>query len=186
MPPVAQPQLRQQPLHPGFALFCWNPRQHQRQGYVLLCSETRHQVEHLEHETDLPVAYPGLLMVVQTGDVLAVEPVGPRGRPIQQPEQIQQGGLAGPRGPHDGDIGPRLDVQANIVQGVHGLIADPEIPMNVDQFDHFPLSSATAGTPSLTPSRSTETTTRSPSCRPSRISVQAQLCRPVLTSSCCR
>jgi len=56
-------------------------------------------VEGLEHEADLLAAHPCLLGLGQDGDVVAVQFVAPAVGPVEQADDVEQGGLAGTRRP---------------------------------------------------------------------------------------
>ena len=166
------PQGRGDPLAAGFRL---HPGQHQRQFHVFEGRQARHQVKGLKHEADVAVAGGRLLFVVEGGDVLAIEKILAAAGAVQQAEQVEQGGLAGAGGPHDGNIFTRVDVEADIVEGVDGLFADLKIAVDVLQADHALVQGAAAdsvtSTPSASPSRSTDSTMRWPASRPPRTSV---------------
>src|SRR5256885_1919161 len=63
----------------------------------------RQQVVRLEDEPQVLAANLRQGVVVHLGHVLAGQVVGPAGRPVQAAEEVQQGGLAGPARPHEGD-----------------------------------------------------------------------------------
>jgi hypothetical protein len=79
------------------------------------------QVEALEHETDLAVADIGQLVVAHPGHVLAVEFVAAVAGRIQAAQQIHQGGFAGTRGSHDGQVFAAFDLHGNSAQRMHRL-----------------------------------------------------------------
>jgi hypothetical protein len=76
------------------------------------------QVEGLEDEADFLVADAGELVVVELGDVVAVEPVLALGGRVEAADQVHQGGLAGAGGAHDGDVLVVLDAERDAAQGV--------------------------------------------------------------------
>ena len=72
------------------------------------------QVELLEHESDLPVAYLRELVIVQPRDLDSIQAVRPAGRLIQAADQVHEGGLAGTGGTHDGNELAGLDGQGDV------------------------------------------------------------------------
>ena len=123
---IRQTIVFQQPRHARFALCGGNAREDHRQLDIHRRGQTRHQMERLEHETDLFAAHPGLLLVIQVGDIPAIQQVGSGTRAIQQTDQIQQSGLARAGWPHDGNIVTGRDVQVDTAQRGNLLVADLE------------------------------------------------------------
>ncbi len=76
---------------------------HQRQLDVLIHGELVDQVEALEHETDMRLANRGAFALRIGGNILAEQPVAPGRRAVDQPEDVQQGGLAAAGWAHDRD-----------------------------------------------------------------------------------
>ena len=68
----------------------------------------------------------GELVVGHGRGVHAVEPVGARCRRVEQPEHVEQRGLARARRPHDGKVLAGLDAEAHVVQRPHQLVAHLE------------------------------------------------------------
>ena len=73
------------------------PRRLHGQGHVLDGAQPRQEVEALEDEADRLQAQAGPGVVVQVGQVVAVQAHRPLGGPVEQPEDLQQGALAGAR-----------------------------------------------------------------------------------------
>ena len=109
----------------------------QRQLCVLHGCEPRQQVELLEHEAGYAVAQEGKLVVGERCDVRTAQDIGPRVRPVQKTENMEQRGLARARWAHDSHELPGLDAKRDIAQrgntrgaGLVGLIY-------VLKFDHL-------------------------------------------------
>ena len=124
--PVREADGRQQLRYPPFPLIRRPSRQQQGQGDVLRCRQPRDEMEELEHETDLVPAGTGLGGFIEAGDVVALQPVVSRAGPVQEPQDVQQGGLARTRGAHDGEVFTCHDVQVDAGQGEHSLRAHEE------------------------------------------------------------
>ena len=76
-----------------------------------------------------------------------------------------------------------LDLQIDVAQCVHFLLADAEHALDAGEADHFPaaldaLASSVACAPALTPARSSDVTTWAPRSRPFLTSLNSQLDRP--------
>src|SRR5690606_10209122 len=178
-----------EPLHHAERLLMALARRHaleqHRQLDVLLRAETRHQVERLEHETDLFAAPARALLLVHGGGLVTCQPVGAAIGLVEQTQHIQQRRFARPRRPHYRQVLALVDAQINALERVHGLIAELERALDLRQFDdrlclrravHSLRTSATA--PSLSPGWSGLRTTTSPSFRPERTSVKVKLPMP--------
>ncbi len=90
-----------------------------------MCSDggAGEEIEGLEDEADLLVANAGELVVVELGDVVAVEPVvALRGR-VEAADEVHQRGFAGAGGAHDGDVLVVADAEVDAAQGVDLLVA---------------------------------------------------------------
>src|SRR5258708_7508404 len=75
----------------------------------------------------------GEVVVFHLGDVLLAEEVLAGGRPIQAAEQVEQGGLAGAGGTHEGNKVARGKVERHAAQGAD----DDRLQVVVlDQVDH--------------------------------------------------
>ena len=96
----------------------------QRQLDVVERRRPRQQVEPLEDEADLLVADDRQLVLRHPGDVLAVEEVLPARRPIQAPDDVHEGRLAGSRRARDADELAAVDVERRAAQGAHFDVAD--------------------------------------------------------------
>ncbi len=82
------------------------------------------QVEALEDETDGVIAQARKPGFRNAGHLLAAEPVAPAGGPIEQAQDVEQGGLAASRRAGDGDELAGRDLQRDALQrpGVHPAI----------------------------------------------------------------
>ena len=81
------------------------------------------QVEGLEDEADFLVADAGELVVVERGDVVAVEPVVALGGRVEAADEVHQRGFAGAGGAHDGDVLVVADAEVDAAEGVDLLVA---------------------------------------------------------------
>src|ERR1051326_4296055 len=85
------------------SLACRHARIDERQRDILLRARAMQQLEALEHETDLAVAYPRAVVVREILHVVAVEPVLAARRRIQAAEDVEQRRLARAGRSHDRD-----------------------------------------------------------------------------------
>ncbi len=92
-------------------------------------------MKELEHETDFPLSRIGELVVRHGGRLDIAEPVLAGCRTIEQPEHVQQRGLAGSGRAHEGDVFTRANSQVNTVQRPNQLVADLERPGQLLQPD---------------------------------------------------
>src|SRR3546814_6174701 len=90
----------------------------QRDVAVFEQVQVRYQVEALEDEADLLVAQLAALVVRQALDVFAVEGELAAGEGLQQPGDVEEGGLAGTGRTGDGDELAFLHVQVERTQRV--------------------------------------------------------------------
>src|SRR6202044_3102479 len=79
----------------------------------------RQQVELLEDETDAPVTHLGQRRLAHVADVLTGQVVPARARDVETTENMHEGGLAGARGPDDGDIFALFDGEADASERGH-------------------------------------------------------------------
>ncbi len=77
------------------------------------------EVELLEHEADVLVPDLGELVLIEVGDVLAVQKVHPAGGLVKAPEGVHKGRLPGTGWPHDRDKFALLDGERHVTQRVH-------------------------------------------------------------------
>ena len=99
-------------------------RVEQRQLHVLEGGGAGQQVEVLEHEADLPVAQ--RRRGGRGRSRRRPRPRGsswPRGRPVEQAEDVHEGRLAAARGADHGEERPRRDVEGDAAQRVDGDVA---------------------------------------------------------------
>jgi hypothetical protein len=143
-------------------------------------------VEELEDEADVLLPVSGQRVVVEVRDVLALQPVSARRRPVEKAEHVQQSRLAGARRAHDRDVLAPADREVDLVERMHDLLADHVLSADSGEFHHGGGAelrgySGVTAAPSTTPSRSMELTTRSPLSTPRTISVNSQFAMPVST-----
>ena len=82
------------------------------------------QLDILEGARD---AQPGHVVGRAAGDVLAVENDPPAAGFIEAADQIEDGGLAGPVGAHQGEYFAGFHVEADAVHGFHATEGDGQI-----------------------------------------------------------
>src|SRR5437867_4758218 len=100
---ILQADQRERRLDVLLPLGLGERRQQQRQLDVLVGREHRDQVVELKHEPDVRGAPAGRLGFAQFGDVRAGDRYRPRVGMIDPRDQVQQRGLAGPRGAHQAE-----------------------------------------------------------------------------------
>ncbi len=81
------------------------------------------EVEGLEDEADLLVADAGEFVVVELGDVVAVEPVAALRGGVEAADEVHQRGFAGAGGAHDGDVLVVADAEVDAAESVDLLVA---------------------------------------------------------------
>ena len=94
------------------------PRVDEGQLDVVLRAGARQQVEALEHEPDGPAAHRGELVVGHGGHVRAVQDVGAGGGMVEAAQEVEEGGLARARRPHDRHELPLLEREGHALQRV--------------------------------------------------------------------
>ena len=100
------------------------PRQHQRQGDVVLQRECVQQVELLKHEAQMIPAERGGVRLLHGGQIAPVQPHRPGGGGIQRRQYVQQRGLAAAGLAHDGHIFALLHRELHVMQGLHAAAAE--------------------------------------------------------------
>ena len=90
----------------------------------------------LKHEADIAVAGGRQLFIAERGDIPPVQKILTGAGPVEQAEQIEQGGFARAGRSHDGNIVTIGKIEIDIIEGVNGLIADLKVTVNIAQFDH--------------------------------------------------
>ena len=101
---VAEPDLVGGGAGAGASFSCGNALVEEPEGDVVDDGSVADEVERLEHEPDTTGPERGAGRVVVAGHVDAVEQVAAGGGCVEQPEQRQQGGLAGTRCAGDRDV----------------------------------------------------------------------------------
>jgi hypothetical protein len=120
---VAQPDGVDQAGHPRLVGLAAGDGQ--RQLDVLLGRQDRQQVEGLEDEADLVAAQVGELLVVELGELRAVQDDRAGRRPVESGEQVHERRLARARGAHDGGELARGEVDRDPGEGVDGRLPWP-------------------------------------------------------------
>ena len=85
----------------------------------------------LKDKADVLLSLFGQRIIVQTGDIGAVEPIRSGIWLVQKTEDVQQCGFAGARWTHDGNVFAGLDLKIDMIQSVDDLVADLEIAADV-------------------------------------------------------
>ncbi len=133
---IAQAHPLQSLLHPLSALAALDPAIDQGRLDVVGDAEVLDQVEVLEDEADGVVAQPRQAGFRNLGHLFAAEPVAARARPIEQAQDVEQGGLAASRRPGDGDEFAGGDFQRNALQGLRLDLAVAIGPDHVFELEH--------------------------------------------------
>jgi len=97
-----------------------DPAVEQGRGHVLERGGACEQVEALEHEADATVADLGAARVAEVADVQAGELVDAGVGLVEQPEDVEQGGLARAGRAQDRHPLARADLEVDAVQDGHG------------------------------------------------------------------
>ena len=105
--------------HPGAPALDQQADRHE----VVDDAELVQQVHLLEDESAVVAPEPGQGVLVQAGDVDAVDLHPPQAGPVQAGQGVEQRRLARPGGPHDDGEGAALDLQVQVAQ--HVLLAAP-------------------------------------------------------------
>ncbi len=95
----------------------------ERQGRVLGGGQARHQVVVLEDVADVAAAQRGQLLLGERRERRALDDDLARGGRVEAPGEVEQGGLAGAGGAHDGHQLSGLDGQLGVDEGVDGVLA---------------------------------------------------------------
>ena len=96
----------------------------ERQRHVLEQRHARQQVERLEHEADRLAAQLRQPVRIDLVDRHPVQPVPPRARPRQTPEDLEQRRLPRARRPHHADVLPPPDLEIEPPQRMHLVLPD--------------------------------------------------------------
>ena len=175
----AIPNSRRRPLTIVARSADGHARQHERQLDVLGRRHPRNEMEELKDEADLLSPHPGRAEIGERRDVFSIELVDAGSGAIEKADDVQQRRLSRSRGSHDRDVLAGPDLQADVAQGVHFVVADAERPMDLAEEDHRRCGfSSTACAPAATPWRSTDRATFCPGSSPERTSVNAQFAIP--------
>ena len=88
----------------------------QRQLDVLIHVQLVDEVEALEHEADVALAELGAVLLLEVAHLLPQQLVAAFRGVVQEAEDVEQGGFAAARRPHDGDKLAVVDFERNAVQ----------------------------------------------------------------------
>jgi hypothetical protein len=136
----AEPDQVQGLLDGGSALAAPQPPVPQRDVHVVEDVQIGDQVERLKDEPDLRVADPAHLDVAQAAHVNAVQVIPALLEGIQEPRDVQEGGLAGSRGSHDGDELAAVDLDRELAQGMGLDVLGPIDLRDVFHLEHSGFS----------------------------------------------
>ena len=132
---VGQPDLIQHLGGPAQGLGPFPAPDHERQGHVFEGREFGQKVEELEDEADFLVADPGQIPGIPGEDVDAVDIDRPFGRPVQSPQEIEEGGLADAGDAHDRGHVPLLQLEAQAPEDLQDALGIRVIPAQIDRAD---------------------------------------------------
>ena len=93
------------------------------QGDVLVRGQRRHQVVRLEHEADPVAAQPGQRPVVEGAELGGADVHLAGGERVEPGEDVHQRRFARARRPHHGREPAGRDLEVDVVEGGHGLVA---------------------------------------------------------------
>ena len=122
---IGQPDERQGDGRPPPALRGGQAGQEERQLHVALGGEHRHQVVELEDEPHVGRPPSRQLATRELIDPLAADDDLAAGRRVQPADEVEQGGLAGPRRTHEGEELALRDVEVDAVQDLDPLASAP-------------------------------------------------------------
>ena len=125
-PPVLharEPYLGQQLHHPLAALRLADSLDRHHYFGVLIGAEYREQVVGLEHEADAVAPQVAQLLAAERPEVGALEPDGARRGRVEGADQVEGGGLAGPRRAADGRELPAAHRHREAAQRLDPLIS---------------------------------------------------------------
>ena len=109
----------------------------ERQFDVLDRRGAGEQIVALEHEAEVVAPEQRALIAGQPGDIDAVETVAAGGRPVEAADDVHGGGLAGARGPHDGDELAARDRQIDAGKGTDQAAALAIVPLDTGEGDEW-------------------------------------------------
>jgi len=118
---VRETRRREKLVEPGRVGLLAGDRERKRD--VLLGAQRRQKVEELEDEADVLAAEPGQLLVVQPGDVGAVDEDRAGGRAVESGEDVHERGLARAGRAHHGRHATARDLQRDAAEGVDRGVA---------------------------------------------------------------
>ena len=110
---------------------------HEGQLHVLHGGGLRQEVVVLEYEANLAVTQTGTLTAAHGAHADAIEVVLAAGGGVEASELVQQGGLAGARGAHDGDELTFINLEGDASQSLHRLVAHLEVAADVIELDDY-------------------------------------------------
>ena len=120
---LRQAYSRQSFQGPAVTLLCPHTCVNQRELDILHGGRAAQKVECLENETEFLVSEPGELNPGKLRDIGAFQEVRPFRRLVQAADNVHEGGLAGPGGPHDRHELPPVNFNGDPAQSM-----DPHRP----------------------------------------------------------
>ncbi len=106
----------------GRTLGCGSAVVDERQLDVVERRGAGEEIEGLEDEADFLIANAGELVVVEFGDVVAVEPVAALGGRVEAADEVHQRGFSGAGGAHDRDVFVLTNAEVDAAEGVDLLV----------------------------------------------------------------
>ncbi len=108
-----------------------------REGDIFKSSHHGDEIERLKNVPDLAGAQPGEFQGVELGDVDFVDEDFAGGRFVEAADRVEEGGLAGAGGAHDGDVLAFVDGEGDAFEDVEDFVAHFVFFGDVDGADDF-------------------------------------------------
>ena len=133
---MPQPNLGEKRGRIGFDRSRLSTLDKRRHTSIFECGELSEQVVKLKHEPNPPIAELRLLAVRHAKQVLSIERHSPAAWFIKGANNMEQGTLAGPRGPHDRDQFAALDLKIDPPEYGYLIGAHRKRFVKVDRLNH--------------------------------------------------
>ena len=109
--------------------------QHQGQVDIIFQGEGVQQVEFLEYKAQVVTAEGSHFILLNPGEIVALQQDGAGSGLVQRGQDVQQGGFTGSAFTHDGNVFAFLYGKINILQRFDGLTAEPCFINFLQSFD---------------------------------------------------